>query len=290
MQTKSASLIFISLITFLNFNAVAAPAERTWKPLRKSDYWIDAGLLAGAVLANTQIKQQSGDLGHANFIDDRGRDALRFSSSGQRHDAAMWSNAGLVAAVALPVFGAPALTGLRDNNWNSAARISNINAQAFGLTAILTGATKALVGRERPYVGECRRNPGADPGCADLNEDEGFKSFYSGHSVYAFTGAGLTCLHHTELRLYGDRRDALACGGAIGLATAVAVMRVAADKHYVTDVTTGAMIGLISGYLFPRWLHTSEPVESPADARLKLRWLPLVAEQNTLGLIGVGEF
>lgn len=266
---------------------MAASAAREWEPIQARDYWLNSGLAAGAFLAYTQIEQQSGNLGHANFLDDRGRDAFRFSSAGQRQDAEALSNVALGLTVAMPVLFDPALVWARDGNRRSAARIANINAQAFGLTAVLTGVTKALVGRERPYVRDCRRDPGG-AGCADFDQDEGLKSFYSGHSVYAFTGAGLTCLHHTELALYGDYRDRGACGSAIGLATVVAVMRVAADKHFVTDVSTGAVIGLISGYLFPRWLHSTRPTDLASASGI--RWLPLIAERNTYGVVGVADF
>lgn len=278
MQTKTILICFIFC-----FGPVAfANAQREWEPLSPRDYWIDVGLAAGAFSAYALIPKQNGDLGHSNFIDDAGRSAFRLSSAGQRHDAHLWSNALLTGVIALPVALDPALTWGRDHNPRSAARISNINAQAFGLTAVLTGTTKALVGRERPYVTTCRRNPQSDPGCRDLDNDESLKSFYSGHSVYAFTAAGLTCLHHTELHLYGDARDSLACGSAIGLATAVAVARVAADKHFVTDVSSAALIGLFSGYIFPRWLHEARPEGADAlgSAKISGQWLPLASDES----------
>jgi len=277
----------LALLAFLN--TVALATEREWEPLRPRDYWIDAGLALGAFTAYTQLEQQDSRLGRANLVDESGRSAFRFSSRGQRHDAEVWSNVALTAAIAIPVGLDPALAWARDKSRAAAARIWNIDAQAFGLTAVLTGTAKALIGRERPYVHECRRNPQSDPGCLKEDKEEGLKSFYSGHSVYAFTGAGLTCLHHTELRLYGDHRDQVACGSAIGLATVVALMRVGADKHYVTDVSSGALIGFLSGYLFPRFLHSSQPARLNAGESRTL-WLPMVAEDDTYGLTHLTYF
>lgn len=265
--------------------------KRVWQPLQTRDYVLDLGLAGGALAAYVLVPQQSGEVGHSNFFDDAGRSAFRLTSAGSRHDAHVWSNVFLAGAIAIPVAWDPALAWSRDRDSRASLRILNINAQAFGLTAVLTGTTKALVGRERPYVTECRRNPNSDPGCRNVDDDESIKSFYSGHSVYAFTAAGLTCLHHTELHLYGDARDNWACGSAIGLASAVAVARVAADKHYVTDVSSAALIGLFSGYVFPRWLHASEPAqEEPSASRHNSgQWLP-VASAKSIGLTYLNDF
>jgi membrane-associated phospholipid phosphatase len=274
VRTKIKFLILIFVGVILAPTNSLAAAAREWEPIRPRDYWIGSGLWAGALVAYTQIEQQSGNLGHANFLDDAGRSAFRFSSAGQRQDAEAWSNVALTLAVAWPVVVDPYLA-------RQAGRISNINVQAFGLTAVLTGTTKALVGRERPFVRDCRRNPSSDASCSRIDREESLEGFYSGHPVYAFTGAGLTCLHHSELRLYGDYRDTVACGSAIGLAAVVAAMRVAADKHYVTDVSSGALIGFLAGYVFPKWLHKSQPVEE-TSAGLSY-WLPMVAD-DTYGL------
>jgi hypothetical protein len=49
--------------------------------------------------------------------------------------------------------------------------------------------------------------------------------------------------------------DAAACATGLALATAVGVLRIAADRHYATDVLLGAGVGLLSGWLLPWLLH-----------------------------------
>lgn len=288
MRTKFTFLLFsLACLVLAPGFSQGAPTQREWEPMRSRDYWISSGLLAGAFVAYTQIEQQNGNLSHANFLDDAGRAAFRLSSAGQRQDAEDWSNVALSLTIAWPVAADSFLVWGRDGKARQAARIANINTQAFGLTAILTGTTKAMVGRERPFLRDCRRNPSSDPGCAHHEREEGLKSFYSGHSVYAFTGAGLTCLHHSELRLFGDYRDSLACGSALGLAAVVAATRLAADKHFVTDVSSGALIGFLAGYVFPKWLHRSQSVTEASAGRssqTQSYWLPLMAEDETYGL------
>ncbi|HEV8549343.1 MAG TPA: phosphatase PAP2 family protein, partial [Polyangiaceae bacterium] len=81
-------------------------------------------------------------------------------------------------------------------------------------------------------------------------------SFMSGHTTIAFTGAGLICAHHQHLPLYGGGApDLLACIAALGAATTAGAMRVAADKHYATDVLLGMGVGLFAGYGLPNLLH-----------------------------------
>ncbi len=250
-----------SLAVLLVFSCVVVSAKEL-DPPRRSDYLLTGGLAIGALAAYKLIPQQEGSFSNSNFLDDAGRSAFRLTSAGQRHDAHNLSNFALAAAIAWPVVVVPVRKG-------STIAVTNINAQAFALTAILTGTTKALVGRERPYVTECRRNPSYDPGCRSIEDDESLKSFYSGHSVYAFTGAGLTCF-------YSDGHDPWACGATIGLASAVALLRVTADKHYVTDVSTGAVIGLFAGYVFPRWLH------QPTTRRAGYTIMPII-DQDSMG-------
>ena len=72
-------------------------------------------------------------------------------------------------------------------------------------------------------------------------------SFPSGHTATVFTGAELTRIE------YGNAIGA----AAYGVATAVGVLRVMNDRHYVHDVLAGAGIGILSakvGYwMLPVW-------------------------------------
>ncbi len=72
-------------------------------------------------------------------------------------------------------------------------------------------------------------------------------SFPSGHTATVFTGAELTRIE------YGNAIGA----AAYGVATAVGVLRVMNDRHYIHDVLAGAGIGILSakvGYwMLPVW-------------------------------------
>ena len=76
----------------------------------------------------------------------------------------------------------------------------------------------------------------------------------------AFTGAGLTCVHHQHLEIYGGLGDPLACAGALAAAPWVGVSRVTTKNHYFSDVVAGAALGIGSGYLLPHYgFGTSAP-------------------------------
>lgn len=154
------------------------------------------------------------------------------------------------------------------------------------MTGFLTSATKAAAGRERPSTRE--------QGCNELDLDCGRdanKSYFSGHTSFAFTGAGLTCVAHKHLGLYGRVGYPLACATALALATATAVFRVMANTHWVTDVLTGAGVGLFSGWLMPWLLHFRHDTTKPHDGPMRaLRFVSPYGSRHQLGLSLAGAF
>jgi len=100
---------------------------------------------------------------------------------------------------------------------------------------------KAIIDRQRPYVGEDSRPD-------DTSED--YDSFPSGHALMAFTSAAYT---QTITSLwYPDSQVMRAASiAAWSLATATAVLRVVSGNHYPTDVLAGAAIGSALGFLGP---------------------------------------
>lgn len=92
--------------------------------------------------------------------------------------------------------------------------------QAFNW--LLTDVTKMRVKRVRPN-----------------GEDD--RSFFSGHTSTAFTSAGLICSLNKEY-----------CTEALVLAGLTGYLRMAATKHFFSDVVIGAGIG----YAFGRYLPT----------------------------------
>ena len=139
-----------------------------------------------------------------------------------------------------------------DWNWDVGWQLFTINTLSVAATLAFNWFTKNAVARERPYVQHCREDPQSDFECSNVDRN---RSFYSGHTAFAATGAGLICMHHSRLPLYDGIGDDIACGVAIGVAGGIALMRILADRHWFSDVFVGAVAGVISGVLLPWFLR-----------------------------------
>ena len=128
------------------------------------------------------------------------------------------------------------------------------------MSGAIQGVTNVLVSRERPYGPGCGEpgNDGRPSNSIDCTGSTHYRSFFSGHSAFSFTGASLICFEHTELHLLGGPWDALSCVGGYAVAAATATFRVAGGEHYPTDILTGALIGSAVGWGIPL-LHFRRP-------------------------------
>jgi len=61
----------------------------------------------------------------------------------------------------------------------------------------------------------------------------------------------------TVASMRGYASEPLFWSVGMGLAAFVGYLRIAADKHYFTDVLVGALVGTVSGIVVPRLLHPS---------------------------------
>jgi membrane-associated phospholipid phosphatase len=115
-----------------------------------------------------------------------------------------------------------------------------------GIAAGLIGqVVKFSVGRERPLVHF------AESPTLVSNIDDNV-AFYSGHTTLAFSlavSAGMVS-HYRHYRM----EPAVWITG-LTVATATGYLRVAADKHYFTDVAVGAAAGAAVGVVIPTMLH-----------------------------------
>ncbi|MEM1029211.1 MAG: phosphatase PAP2 family protein [Myxococcota bacterium] len=151
-------------------------------------------------------------------------------------------------------------------------QLASIAALSHSFNLAATGLVKRASGRDRPIQTQCDADPRYDPSCDERRPP---RSFLSGHTSTAFTGAALICQHHQRFALYGPGWDPLSCMAATTAAAMVGWQRVLADKHYLTDVVAGAGLGIVSGAVLPELLVYAWDA-SPAAAT-SLRWLPAVS-------------
>jgi membrane-associated phospholipid phosphatase len=110
---------------------------------------------------------------------------------------------------------------------------------------------KFAVGRARPYtVGE---DPVLLAQAKDPHDHE--LSFFSGHSTFSF---GLAVSAGTIATLRQYKLAWLTWDVGLPLAATTAVLRLAADKHWASDVLVGTAMGSLAGALMPLFLHGPE--------------------------------
>jgi len=114
--------------------------------------------------------------------------------------------------------------------------------------AVTVKSIKLAVARQRPFVPMCLGDPHYDPDCADTSRHN--DSFFSGHASTSAAIAGILCARHLHRR---DRRrtDAFVCASAASASLATGFLRIAADKHFATDVIAGWLSGALFGYVLP---------------------------------------
>jgi diacylglycerol diphosphate phosphatase / phosphatidate phosphatase len=131
-------------------------------------------------------------------------------------------------------------------------------AIALILTSFLTDVVKNAVGRPRPdLIARCKPAAGTKPDmlvtfevCTETDHHtlhDGWRSFPSGHSSFAFSGLGyLACFLAGQLRIFRDKKDlgrALVCLAPLVGATMIAISRCQDYRHDVYDVCVGSALG-----------------------------------------------
>jgi membrane-associated phospholipid phosphatase len=131
-------------------------------------------------------------------------------------------------------------------------------AEVAAVAMTLNQATKYAVGRQRPFV-RYGNWPEAER-AADADDD---LSFFSGHTTFTFAVAAAA---GTVSDLRGYRSAPWVWAVGLGLAATTGYLRIAGDKHYLSDVLVGAAVGAAAGVALPRLLHPRERGEEVASA------------------------
>lgn len=120
---------------------------------------------------------------------------------------------------------APLAWGAVDAIGSSDARFLEVSSEAIGLTLVSTQVLKAVVHRERP----------------DQSAND---SFPSGHTSFAFAGATLLA------RRWQDEQDGSLLGYLLYVpATYVGLSRLEGERHWLSDITFGAALGLFVSHM-----------------------------------------
>ncbi|CAK4032562.1 diacylglycerol pyrophosphate phosphatase 1 [Lecanosticta acicola] len=131
------------------------------------------------------------------------------------------------------------------------------------LTLLLTDIFKDAIGRPRPdLIARCKPKPGTPKDhpitvdvCTEKRHhvlDDGWRSYPSGHSSFAFSGLGwLALLLASQLHVLRPRANlatVILCMAPLVGAAMIAISRLEDYRHDVFDVVSGSTLGLAIAY------------------------------------------
>ena len=131
------------------------------------------------------------------------------------------------------------------------ATLALMAAELLLLNKGFTDLVKGSVRRQRPYVHNQELSTEHKLRVA-REEDDVFLSFFSGHSAVAFSAAAFVSTVVSDATDVPDWAKRLVWGGTMSAAALTAYARVAAGRHFPSDVIVGAIVGAAIGHLVPR--------------------------------------
>lgn len=183
-----------------------------------------------------------------NSFDDWGHRNLKWSNT-----SAAGRTSDLFAYVAAPMaaYGLDALAANHDGALSDFWVDALVITEAAALSQFATQLVKIAVGRQRPY---------AHYGAGSQSPRDNI-SFYSGHTSLAFS---LAVASGTVAQMRGYRLAPVIWGSGLAIAATASYLRLAADKHYLTDTIAGAVIGSAFGFGIPYLFHRPRSESPPA--------------------------
>ncbi|RKH96405.1 phosphatase PAP2 family protein [Corallococcus sp. AB030] len=214
-----------------------------------------------------------------NRLDRWGR-GIAGNTEASRKRADTWSNIIGFAGLPLGLLGTQYAVGRSSGaSTEFFAQDATIMVQSAVLASVANQAVKFAVGRERPFVHVL---PEAEKGLTAHPTDNNL-SFYSGHTNLAFS---LAVSAGTVATMRGYKHQAVVWGVGLPLAASVGLLRMGADKHYLSDVVTGAVLGTAFGVAVPLLLHGRVDDTPPTSARPSSVSLNPMVGTQMVGLSG----
>ena len=137
---------------------------------------------------------------------------------------------------------------LRDNQRAADLGLHGLEALFFG--AQLGNVMKGFIGRARPYMNV--EEPHDYEWMRGFREGSDYRAFPSGHTISAFAAAATVT---SEMKRWYPRSKWIVGPIMYGGAAAVGWSRMYDNKHWASDVLTGAAIGTFVGLKVVTWHH-----------------------------------
>ncbi|MDH5720972.1 MAG: phosphatase PAP2 family protein [Spirochaetia bacterium] len=229
MKSRIITIFFI--LIFSGYKSVYSEQITYDKPGLYDKISLGAGVavLAGLHFFRNYIGPENPRIVNPTSVDVGARESFYWGSSYNK--AAITSDI-LALTLVSSAFWAPAL--------GSASYYSNFHlmSESIVYTGLLAQLVKFTAGRQRPYSYYQTRETNGD---VDANY-----SFFSGHTSIAFAAATTGSFILSEKY---KKYSIPIFTAAYLLASITGYLRIASDSHYLTDVLTGAVIGIGSGLL-----------------------------------------
>ncbi len=188
-----------------------------------------------------------------------------------RHAAATMSDITAFGAIPLATLGSLAFLSYGDERLDEMPLNALVMVQALTISSALNQTVKFIAGRERPFAAELSPS---EKRAVDHAADNNL-SFYSGHANMAFA---LAVSAGTIAWMRDYENQALVWGVGLPIAAFVGYGRIAAKKHYLTDVMLGAAIGSGIGFAVPYFLHRPKALGGG--------WITLAPSTNGAAIAG----
>lgn len=222
--------------------------------------WASTELLEPSLVSSCRWCDRNADGSDSlNGFDADARGALRWNDTGA---ADTLSNVFSFVLAPLAGIGIGALVTAHDDRLDELPADMLVVAESAMLALVVNGVSKVSFARERPDIHA--RN--GDDGNARRSSSDNV-SFFSGHTTLAFA---LAVSAGTIASMRHHRLAPLMWATGLALASTAGYLRIAADRHYATDVLTGAVVGSLIGFSVPYFMHrprTAGPTITAMPAR-----------------------
>ncbi|HJL45923.1 MAG TPA: phosphatase PAP2 family protein, partial [Polyangiaceae bacterium LLY-WYZ-15_(1-7)] len=220
----------------------AAPARRRGERIRIGVRTAAVGVVGSLALTlRLTLPEHTPRWGALGF-DDRARRKLRLRAQATSDRVRLASDVLMYSSIALPL-----VIDTVSRILGRGHRLALLeDAETFISVALAIALVKPLARRARPLPESCE----GDMSCDQAETD----SFFSGHTAMSFAGAGLLCAEQE------DATDLALCGLGLAMAGSTGLFRVLSDRHHVTDVLVGALVGFGIGYATRRLARSRDLV------------------------------
>jgi hypothetical protein len=224
-----------------------------WRRIHVAEYVVTPIMLGGAFALRFAARQDPEPNWERGIVlDDTVHGALFADDEDTRRG---WKIAGDVGFISGFVWSAaePAIVaGL--HGWDVANQLLWMNLEAYAVVSNVLWVSQLIVRRERPRHDTLCGNPGG-AGDEDCSGGEESRSFFGGHVATTAAAAGLTCIHHARLPLYGGGAgDVAPCATGVLATGLVFAARTVTGAHYLSDNVLGLGVGAAAA-LIPTAIH-----------------------------------